>query len=338
MEKPKVLTKIPGIGRILAKEVANQQVLDKAKREIDFIVKHKINAYFYLDKDYPHRLRQCDDGPVVLFVKGSPDLNFNQKCIISIVGTRSITNYGKEVCENLVRGLAIRGHNPIIVSGLAYGVDICAHKAALKEGFPTVAVLGHGLDRMYPPVHRGIAKDIISTGALVTDFPSETAFDRKNFIKRNRIIAGLSDATIVVESALRGGSLITADIAISYSREVFAVPGNIGQKYSQGCNMLIKTNRAALIESAEDIEFQLGWESSKKEKEPKQASFFPEISPDEQAVFDVLKENGQESIDTICFRTKMPVAKVSSLLLNLEFAGLVNSKPGKIYSLIHGKR
>jgi DNA processing protein len=335
-EKAKTLTKVPGIGSIIAKEIANQNVLDRAQREVEFVVKHGIHTHFYLDKDYPQRLRQCEDGPIVLFFKGNDEINLNQSCIISVVGTRSITDYGKAVCEGLIHGLAKRGHNPIVVSGLAYGVDVCAHKTALKEGFPTVAVLGHGLDRIYPIVHRSIAKEIATTGALVTDFPSETSFDRNNFIKRNRIIAGLSDATIVVESAHKGGSLITADIATSYNREVLAVPGNIGQKYSQGCNMLIKSNKAALIETAEDIEFQLGWESYKKIKIPKQASFFPELSSEEQAIFSILKENGQETIDIICLKTKMPVAKVSSLLLNMEFAGLINSKPGKVYSIKHG--
>ncbi|PKP34961.1 MAG: DNA-protecting protein DprA, partial [Bacteroidetes bacterium HGW-Bacteroidetes-15] len=221
----KTLTKVPGIGQIIAKEIANQKVLDRAKKEVEFITKHNIKAHFYLDADYPQRLRHCDDGPIVLFIKGKHDVNFNQQKIISIVGTRNITDYGKEICEQIITNLVERGHNPIIVSGLAYGVDVCAHKSAIKNGTPTVAVLGHGLDKMYPSVHRNVAKEIYESGALVTDFPSETPFDRRNFIKRNRIIAGLSDATIVIESAEQGGSLITADIAVSYNREVFAVPG-----------------------------------------------------------------------------------------------------------------
>ncbi|HNS30486.1 MAG TPA: DNA-processing protein DprA [Tenuifilaceae bacterium] len=332
-EKAKTLTKIPGIGSIIAKEIVNQKVLDRAAEEVDFVVKHGIRAIFYLDEDYPKRLFQCDDGPVVLFIKGNAGVDLNQSKVISVVGTRSITDYGRTICEELIRGLAQRGHNPIVVSGLAYGVDVCAHRAALKEGFQTVAVLGHGLDRLYPATHWSISKEIAETGALVTDFPSKTPFERNNFIKRNRIIAGLADATIVVESALKGGSLITADMAVGYNREVLAIPGNAGQKYSQGCNMLIKTNKAALIETAEDIEFQLGWESPKKAKVPKQTTLFPVLSAEEQAVLDALKENGQEPIDLLCLKTKMPVAKVSSLLLNLEFAGLVVSKPGKVFAI-----
>lgn len=327
------LIKVPGIGPIIANEIVNQKVLDNAKREVDFIVKHNIKACFYLDNDYPKRLKQCEDGPIVLFVKAKGSIDFNQQKVISIVGTRSVTDYGKAVCEDIIGNLAKRGHNPIIVSGLAYGIDICAHRAALKNGLPTVAVLGHGLDIIYPSIHRNTAKEMYESGALVTDFPSKTSFDRNNFIKRNRIIAGLSDATLVVESAEQGGSLITADIAVSYNREVFAIPGQVGSKYSRGCNLLIKTNKAALIDSADDIEFQLDWGEGKGGDNHSQLSLFPELSADEQTVFNVIKERGQEVIDVICFKTKFPVAKVSAILLNLEFAGLVKSRPGKVFSL-----
>jgi DNA processing protein len=189
---------------------------------------------------------------------------------------------------------------------------------------------------MYPSVHRSVAKEIYESGALVTDFPSQTPFDRRNFIKRNRIIAGLSDVTIVIESAEQGGSLITADIAVSYNREVFAVPGPVSHKYSKGCNLLIKTNKAALIESADDIEFQLGWDSPGAKKTENQLTLFPQLSTDETSVFNVVKEHGQEVIDVICFKTKMPVAKVSSILLNLEFAGLIKCRPGKVFALAKG--
>ncbi|MDD2278003.1 MAG: DNA-processing protein DprA [Bacteroidales bacterium] len=332
-ESKNALTKVPGIGSVIAHEIVNQNVLDRAKIEVDFIVKHNIQAFFYLDNDYPQRLKQCEDGPIVLFVSAKTSIDFNQQKVISVVGTRSITDYGKAICEDIISSLAKRGHNPIIVSGLAYGVDICAHRAALKNDLPTVAVLGHGLNTIYPSIHRNTAKEIYEKGALVTDFPSGTTFDRNNFIKRNRIIAGLSDATLVVESAEQGGSLITADIAVSYNREVFAIPGQVGSKYSRGCNLLIKTNKAALIDSADDIEFQLDWGEGSTEKNNPQLSLFTELSADEQAVFNVVRERGQEVIDVICFKTKFPVAKVSALLLNLEFAGLVKSRPGKVYSL-----
>jgi DNA processing protein len=332
----KTLTKIPGIGEILAHEIVNQKVLEKAERELEFITKHSITAHFYLDPSYPNRLRQCDDGPIVLFIKGSQNVNLNQTKIISIVGTRNITDYGKQVCESLINELASRNHKPIIVSGLAYGVDICAHKSALKYELQTFAVLGHGLNTIYPMVHKSVAREIASTGALVTDFPSQTTFDRTNFIKRNRIIAGLSDATIVIESAEKGGSLITADIANSYNREVLAVPGQVTQKYSRGCNMLIKQNKAALIESAKDIEFQLGWDTPQKPKNAQQTLLFPDLTDEEKIIMDVLHVNGSEVIDTICLKTKLPVSKVSSILLNLEFSGLVKCKPGKVFTIASG--
>jgi DNA processing protein len=332
-QSKKALEKVPGIGPVLANEIAKQNILDRAKREVEFVEKHSINAHFYLDPDYPNRLRQCDDGPIVIFVKSKEPIDFNQRKTISVVGTRSITEYGKAICEEIIENLVKNGHSPIIISGLAYGVDVCAHKSALKNSIPTIAVLGHGLDKMYPTVHRNVAKDIFSHGALVTDFPSLTPFDRNNFIKRNRIIAGLSDATLVIESAEQGGSLITADIAHSYNREVLAIPGPVNSKYSKGCNLLIKTNKAALVESAEDIEFQLGWESIKVSKEQSQLTLFPQLSPEETQILNVIKEHGQEVIDVICFKTKMPVSKVSSLLLNLEFAGLVKCRPGKVFAL-----
>ena len=332
-QSKKALTQIPGIGNVIASEIANQTILDKAKAEVDFVVKHTIRAYFYLDPDYPQRLKQCEDGPIVLFVKSKIGLNMDLPMVISIVGTRSITDYGKSVCNEIVDKLVALGHSPVVVSGLAYGVDVCAHKAALRNGIPTVAVLGHGLDTMYPSVHRNVAREIYEHGALVTDFPSQTAFDRNNFIKRNRIIAGLSDATIVIESAETGGSLITADIAQSYNREVFAIPGSVHSKYSRGCNLMIKSNKAALIESAEDIEFQLGWESPGSTRVEQQLKFVPMLTDEEQQVYSVLKEFGQEVIDIICYKTKMPVGKVSSILLNLEFAGLVKCRPGNVFAI-----
>jgi len=329
----KTLIKIPGVGEVLANEIANQNVLDRAEKEIEFIAKYNIKTFFYLDPEYPERLRQCEDGPVIFFLKGNSNLNLNQGKFISIVGTRNATDYGKRITDEFVTSLAEKGHNPVIVSGLAYGIDIAAHKSAVKNNLITIAVLGHGLDTIYPVVHRNVAKDIVAQGALVTDFTSKTKFDRNNFIKRNRIIAGLSDATIVVESGLEGGALITADIASSYNREVFAVPGNIGQQYSQGCNQLIKSNKAALVESADDIAFLLGWETSKQARIPKQIKLFPQLTKEEQIVVDYLKSVGQETLDLISVNTKMPVAKISSLLLNLEFSGVVKCKPGKVFSL-----
>lgn len=331
-QKKSSLTKIPGIGEVLANEIVHQGVLDEAKREVEFIVRHGISAIFYLDPQYPQRLNQCDDGPVVIFMKGSASVNLNQAKVISVVGTRSMTDYGRAACEGIIEGLAQRGHNPIIVSGLAYGVDICAHKASLKHGLHTAAVLGHGLNTIYPSTHRRTALEIVQHGLLVTDFPSKTPFDRKNFIKRNRIIAGLSDATLVVESGDKGGALITADISLSYSRDVLAVPGPVGANLSKGCNALIKMNKAALVETALDIEYHLGWPPPSQVSPPKQTSLFPSLTDDEQVVLNTLRECGQEVIDIISLKSKLPVSRVSSILLSLEFAGLVKCKPGKVYS------
>lgn len=330
----KALLKIPGVGETIATEVATQNVLHIAEKEIEFIDRYKIKALYYTDPEYPERLRQCEDGPVMLYVKTHTNINFNADKIISIVGTRKATTYGKQVCEDIVNGLVAKGHTPIIVSGLAYGIDIVAHKSALKNNLPTIAVLGHGLDTIYPTAHRGVAKDIVEHGALVTDFISATPFDPNNFLRRNRIIAGLSDATIVVESAVEGGALVTADIANSYNRDVLAVPGNVTSAYSQGCNMLIKQNKAALVESADDVEFFMGWKSVGKTESIKQFAInFDGLSDDEKKILNFLKAKGEETVDLIALGTGLPVSKVLSSLLNLEFSGAVNSKPGKVFAI-----
>lgn len=331
-ESKRNLLKIPGIGESIASEVLNQAVLTKAEAEIRFIEKYGIEALYYNDSNYPNRLKQCEDGPVILYVKSNSSPDFNADKVISVVGTRKATPYGKNLCDELLGGLTRKGYKPIVVSGLAYGIDVAAHRAAIKLQLPTIAVLGHGLDTIYPSLHRNVAKDIVSNGALVTDFLSGTSFDRNNFLRRNRIIAGLSDATIVVESALEGGALVTADIANSYNREVFAVPGNVNSTYSQGCNQLIKQNKASLIESADDIEFLLGWKPQKTS--PKQTAVNLNIfSNEEQLILNFLKENGAETLDIISLKTGLAVSKLLSILLNLEFAGAVTSKPGKIYAL-----
>lgn len=328
-EKLSVLKKIkvPGVKASLVDAIKNQQVLDRAEGEIAFITKHSIKPLFYLDKDYPNRLKYCDDGPVMLYSKGVTD--FNVQKVISIVGTRSATSYGKKMCEKLVESLT--EHEVLIVSGLAYGIDICAHKAALKNGLDTVGVLAHGLDRLYPPPHRNIAKRMIEQGALVTDYMTGTNPDRENFPMRNRIIAGLADAVIVIESGKKGGSLITAEIANSYNRDVFAVPGKVGDKYSEGCNFLIKTSRAAVIESAKDLEYILGWEQKKAKHVQKK--IFVELTPEEKKLVQVLKEKGQISIDRLCLESQLSTSKAATLLLNLEFSGIVKTLPGKVYEL-----
>ncbi|MCE3279487.1 MAG: protecting protein DprA [Bacteroidetes bacterium] len=327
-EKRATLEKVPGVGSIYASAVINQDVFKRADEEIKFIEKNEITPIFYLDAAYPKRLTHCEDSPVMLYMKGEADLN--DKKIISIVGTREATDYGKALCEKLVSDLAV--FNPLIVSGLAYGIDICAHKAALDNGLKTIGVFAHGLDKVYPAVHKPTAERMMQQGGLLSDFTSKTKPDRENFPRRNRIVAGMADATIVVESKKDGGSLITADIANSYSRDVFAFPGKVGDETSEGCNNIIKQNKAALIQSAADIVYIMGWEHIKKKNAPVQKQLFLELKPEEEILVEILKEK-TVNIDDICLIAKMPMSKVSSLLLTMEFSGIVRSLPGKMYKL-----
>jgi DNA processing protein len=331
-ESKKNLLKIPGIGNILAKEIIQNNILKQAAEEAEFVEKYKIKTSFYLDNDYPERLKHFNDSPILLYIKG--ETNLNAAKTLAIIGTRNATNYGKEMTEKLVEELHTRGHQITIISGLAYGIDICAHKAALKHGLPSIALLGHGLKIIYPSNHANIAKEMINNGALITEFRSNVGPDRQNFVMRNRIVAGMSDATVVVESGEKGGALITAEIANSYNRDVFAFPGKITDAASKGCNKLIKINKAALIESAEDLEYLMGWENNLKNTKPIQKQLFVQLQPEEQKVLDTIKEQTELSIDSICFLTEMPMSKVSSLLLTLEFSGLVKSLPGKIYKCL----
>jgi DNA processing protein len=329
-EKEKNLLKIPGVGEINARRVANQQVMDQAQREVDFIGKNQVRPYFYLDEDYPDRLKNCTDAPIILYMKGNANLNENR--VISVVGTRSATNYGKEVCDEMIRNFSEQNYRILVVSGLAYGIDVQAHKSCLKYNIPTVGVLAHGLDIVYPSLHAQIAAKMLEAGGLVSDFISGTNIDRNNFLRRNRIIAGLADATIIVESAERGGALVTADIANSYNRDVFAFPGRSTDLFSCGCNMLIKQNAAVLIENQADIEKAMNWDVRSSERKAVQTSLFVELNMEEQKLVDILK-NGERFIDEIKHEAKLSVSRVSSLLLNLEFKGIVISLPGKIYRL-----
>ena len=328
-EKKGALEKIPGIGTVNAGAVINQTVFKRAEEEILFIEKNKIQPIFYLDKAYPKRLTHCEDSPILLYFRG--DADFNQKHVISIVGTREATEYGKSICEKLIKDLAHL--NPLIVSGLAYGIDVCAHKVALDNNLKTIGVFAHGLDKVYPAAHRPIAEKMIENGGLLTDFVSNTQPNPEFFPSRNRIVAGMADCTIVIESKLGGGSLITADIANSYNRDVFAFPGRVNDPTSEGCNSIIKQNKAALVQSAADIEYIMGWEQSKKANAPIQKQLFIELKPEEELVVKALKSNESTNIDDLCFATKMTMSKVSSLLLTLEFSGVVKSLPGKMYKL-----
>jgi DNA processing protein len=329
-ESYRALTKIPGIGSGLAKYISDHSYLDTAEKEAEYVTKHNIRTFFYLDNDYPYRLRQCDDSPVVFFFKGNCDLNASR--IISIVGTRSATSGGKEICEKIIAGLAAGHPDLIIISGLAYGIDITSHKAALSNNLQTVGVLAHGFKTIYPAIHKPVADAMLKNGGLLTDFFSDALPERNNFIKRNRVIAGLSDATLVVQSGKKGGALITADIANSYNRDVFAVPGRPEDQWSAGCNSLIKSNKAALIESSDDIEYFLNW-TPEKLRPPIQRTLFSDLDDSEKSIYELLSGESEMTIDSICRSLDMPVFKLSSLLLQMEFKGLIKCYPGNVYRI-----
>ncbi len=329
-ESLKSLQKIPGIGAVNAHRIKDKSVLTKAEKELHFVTKNEIQVLFYTDKNFPRRLKTCIDAPIILYTRGN--LNLNEQRIVSIVGTRNASNYGKQICEELIQKLSERNYMTLIVSGLAYGIDIQAHKSALKYNLPTVGVIGHGLDKMYPSLHAETAKKMLEKGGLITDFPSGTKIDPSNFIRRNRIIAGLADATIVVESASKGGALITAEIASSYNRDVFAFPGRAGDPFSKGCNQLIRNSGANLIEGIEDLEYFMGWEQTSKKSVVK-PSLFVELTGDEEKIANLLRENGELFIDQISSELTLPVSRISAMLLTLEFKNVVLAMPGKMYKL-----
>ncbi|MCW5519990.1 DNA-processing protein DprA [Aureitalea sp. L0-47] len=328
-ESRKNLLKIEGITSFRLKEFNPKIILDLADEELAFIHSNEISVLHFKDEDYPNLLKQCYDAPLLIFTKGS--FNLKNRPIISIVGTRNATTYGATMCEKLVSELAVL--NPVIVSGFAYGIDIIAHKAALASGLQTISCLAHGLNQIYPRVHEKYVSAILNNGGLFTEFWSNDAFNRENFLKRNRIIAGMSEATIVVESAEKGGSLVTADIANSYDRDVFAFPGKASDNFSKGCNALIKTQQAQMIESAADLIYLLGWDLDTKKQQPVQTELFVSLSEEEEKVVSYLRQEGKEILDIIALGCQLPTYKTASILLNLEMKGLVQPLPGKQFQL-----
>ncbi|SMD02627.1 DNA-processing protein DprA [Pedobacter africanus] len=323
------LMEIQGIGEVTAAEILNHKAaLEAAEKQLAFIKKHKIQVFFYTDDNYPRRLKNCNDAPVVLYYKGTADLNHPR--IISIVGTRRATEYGRKLCRELAETLA--PYNVIIVSGMAYGIDVASHKESLALNIPTIGVMAHGLDRIYPPLHQPIAQKMVLNGGLLTEFLPGTVPDKENFPKRNRIIAGIADATIVVEATARGGALITADIANSYNRDVYAYPGRTSDQYSEGCNFLIKTNRAALIAHAKDLIYYLGWEEELPEKIGAQLQMAIDLSAEEHKIVGLLKE-ATLAVDEISTRSGLSQSRLAMQLLSLEMKGIVVSLPGKMYKL-----
>jgi DNA processing protein len=332
-EKSASLRKIPGIGAAVAHEITSSKVLQRAEHEIKFIEAKRITPLFFSDSLYPQRLLNCDDAPVILYSKGVQ--NYNVPKIISVVGTRKMSDEGRHNCENLITQLGVDFPDMLIVSGLAYGVDICAHKTAIKANLNTVGVLAHGLDRIYPPMHRPTAVEMLERGGLLSEFMSETEPDKPNFVKRNRIIAGMADAVVVIESGEKGGALITARLASSYNRDVLAFPGRVSDPLSAGCHWLIKKNLAALVENSRDLADALGWEIAPSVNGAVQKTLFPEFeTAEEQAVYQILLSERDTDINTLCLLLKMPVSKISAILLGFEFAGIVRSLPGNRYKLM----
>ncbi|MCX6241684.1 MAG: DNA-processing protein DprA [Bacteroidetes bacterium] len=317
----------PRLMRLIRQALKDRAIWKRAEDEMKFIEKYRLKVLFFLDPDYPRRLVDCFDSPVYLFYKGSADLNAEK--IIGIVGTRSATDYGKSVTRDLISGL--RQESPLVVSGLAYGIDSHAHRAALDNGLDTLGVLGHGLDRIYPGNNKAMAEKMLKQGGLLTEFFSCTEPDRENFPQRNRIIAGLCDAIVVVEAAEEGGALITADIAHSYGRDVFAIPGRIGDKYSGGCNMLMKLKKAEVLRNAEDLIYEMGWSVSGKKVPALQPKLFIPLTRDEEKVIELLRAEGDLDIDEISRRSELPVNKVAVALLNLEMENVIQCKPGKLF-------
>lgn len=324
------LSKVPGVGPKTVEFIKNHRSFEQAEKELSFIEKYKIQALFLTDNDYPKRLKNCFDAPVMLYFKGNADLNASK--VISIVGTRNSTEYGRDICRSLLSGIKI--HNPLIISGLAYGIDFLAHKEALRNSISTVGIMAHGLDRIYPSQHRPLAERMVDSGGLLTEFMSGTVPDRENFPKRNRIIAGLADVTIVVEANIKGGALITAELANSYNRDVFAYPGRITDEYSSGCNHLIKTNRASLITKVADLEYILGWtESLNQTRANPQLSLAIDMSDDEKIVAEVLMDKGNLLIDHLAVLTNLPQSKLALTILGMEMRGLIIALPGNVYKL-----
>jgi len=306
--------------------------LRRAAAEMEFIEKGGIRVLTLSDPDYPQRMRECPDAPVVLFYKGSADLN--QRRVIDMVGTRRCTSYGQDLIRHFISDLHAQCPDVLIVSGLAYGIDICAHRCALEQGYETVGVLAHGLDQIYPPRHRDTAIQMVHQGGLLTEYMSQTQAMANNFRQRNRIVAGISDATILVESAIKGGGLITCRIAQEYGRDVFAFPGAVGMPYSEGCNKIIRNNTAALITSAADFMEAMGWQRTASLPQHIERQLFPQLTADEQQVVSTLQQTNDLQLNLIAVKTNIPMGQLTALLFSLEMKGIVKPLAGGTYHLI----
>jgi DNA processing protein len=338
VEQRKELQRLfPGLPRKISEALADiDAVRKRAEEELEYAERHGITVLIPLDDGYPRRLKECDDAPLMLFYKGTADLNSSH--IINIVGTRHSTPYGQDLVRRFVADLRTLCPDVTIVSGLAYGIDICAHRQALDNGLKTIGVLAHGLDDLYPTAHRDTANRMVAQGGLLTEFMTRTNADKLNFVRRNRITAGISDACVLVESAAKGGGLITTRISKDYNRDVFAFPGPVGAPYSEGCNRLIRDNGAALITSAEDFVKAMGWEQDALLAQARQQGIerqlFPDLSANEQKVVDLLQKTNDLQLNIISVKCALPVGTVTSLLFTLEMKGVVKAFAGGTYHLI----
>ncbi len=323
------LASVDGIGSVLIKNLKDKSIFEKAQKELEYIRKNDIDISFFQDENYPERLKHCFDAPILIFTAGN--LDFKKKKIISIVGTRQITSYGTDFCRKLIEDLAPL--DPVIVSGFAYGVDIVAHQAAMDFNLQTIGVLAHGLNQIYPRTHKKYMSRMEENGGFITEFWSDSNPDKEKFVRRNRIVAGMTEATIVIESADKGGSLITANMANEYNRDVFAVPGRVTDKYSQGCNNLIKTQKANVLTNAADLIYMLNWDIKEKTKSI-QKQLFIDLNPDEQKIYDFLLKNGKELLDIIAIECDFPIFKMSGILINMELKGIIRPLPGKLFEVI----
>ena len=333
--RKEISERIPEVSQRVIEALDCPQAVLRAEQEYEFIRKNRISCLSFHDEAYPSRLRECEDAPVVLFFKGNADLNSLH--ILNMVGTRNATDYGTQICASFLRDLKALCPDVLVVSGLAYGIDIHAHREALANELPTVGVLAHGLDRIYPHVHRKTAVDMLEKGGLLTEFLSGTNPDRHNFISRNRIVAGMCDATIVIESAEKGGSLITAELAEGYHRDCFAFPGRMSDEYSKGCNRLIRDNKASLLLSAEDFVQAMGWnmQTTLSEKVSVQRSLFIELSEEEQKIVAILEKLGNLQINSLVVEADIPVNKMTALLFELEMKGVIRVLTGGMYQLLN---
>lgn len=323
----KHLLKIPGIGEHTARAVQEFKGFERAEQEVHFLERNEIRALFYTEADYPDRLKHYPDAPALLYCKGGADMNPERA--VAIVGTRQPTAQGISICEEMVKGL--KAFEPQIISGLAYGIDAVAHRAALDASLSTIAILGNGLNRIYPASHKGLASDMIGQGGgLLTEFLSDTGPDRENFPMRNRIAAAMCDALIVIETGKKGGSMITAQLANDYNKDVFAVPGRIRDPKSEGCNFLIKSHKAGLVESGEDVSYFMQWDPPSMGNSGVQRSLFSDLAPNELKLLELMRQQAEPwSIDRLSFESKLLGSEIASVLLNLEFKGLVKTLPGK---------